>query len=179
MYDDDEFDDEESEVDPEEVRRDDAEVARGKDERAFYDGLAKAEDERHNAMRKDFAKRSLVAGEMRQKLRHKQQEIDAIAMKIQAEEDLIAFEQKKAYRSASMNPNISMSDVGEPATVVSTKDAREKEATAEFSVERALMHVKQLQGEKSALEVELREKLDALHEEERALSQLQHTLLRM
>lgn len=183
MYDDEDDDEEEAELDIETARREGAEVSRGKEERAFYDDLAKKEDERHNAMRADLAKRSIGAGELRQKLRHKQAEIDAIAAKISIEEERIALEGKKAYQSGAKEQGVS-APAGDVA-IVNTEasetlvNPEELAATAEFSVERAAMHVKQLQAEMRERQQELDKELDSLHEEERALSQLQHAIMRM
>ncbi len=173
MYDDEDDDDEEEidlEQDAEVVRREGAEEARGKDERAFYDDLAKKEDERHNAMRKDLQKRSLALGELRQKLRHTQVEVDAIAVKISVEEDRIDLERKKVYQHTGDTPVL---------IPILSKDILPDGASSEFSIERAQAHVKQLQVQKAEAEKELKEKLMYLHEEERALSQLEHTIVRM
>ncbi len=173
MYDD-EDDDEEDEIDlerdEETLRRETAESTRGKDERVFYDDLAKKEDERHSAMRRDLAKRSLALGELRQKLRHKKTEIDAIAVKISIEEDRVDFEQKKAYRNTGD---------AQAAIPILSKDITSDDVSSEFSVERAQAHIKQLQEEKIAEEHLLKEKLVHLHDEERVLSQLEHTIVRM
>lgn len=183
MYDDEEEDDDdqgEIGLDAETLRREEAEVTRGKETRTFYDDLAKKEDERHNAMRLDMQRRSLAAGELRQKLRNKETEMHALLLKIGIEEDRIDYEKKKAYRSGGGDAI----PVGEAAVrsapiPILSKDIDAKDAEQEFSVERAEIHIKQLQGERSELEKVLKEMKDRLNEEERALSQLQHQLVRM
>ncbi len=181
MYDDEDEEDEEGELNTEAVRREGAEETRGKDERAFYDDLAKKEDERHNAMRADLRKRSLATGELRQKLRHKQADVDAIAMKIRIEQDRIDYEQKKIYRIHSGDTTSMSDEVPVLPIPILSKDIKTSstDVSSEFSIERAQMHVKQLETEKEEAEKELKIKLDSLHEEERALSQLEHALMRM
>ncbi len=183
MYDD-EDDDEEDEIDvaidAETSRREEAEVSRGKEDRAFYDGLAKTEDERHNAMRVDMQKRSLAVGELRQKLRHKEAELRVLEMKITMEEDIIDYEKKKKYRSAALDTPVvpGVPVVAAPIPIL-TKDIDPKDGDGEFSVERAEAHIKQLHSEKKEFEKGLKEMKDNLNEEERALSQMQHQLMRM
>ena len=69
--------------------RDEAFHQRGIEDRAFYDDLAKKEDERHNAMKKDIAQRSLELGELRQKLRHRDTALRTIQNEIAIERDRI------------------------------------------------------------------------------------------
>ncbi|KKU79811.1 MAG: EF hand domain protein [Parcubacteria group bacterium GW2011_GWA2_47_7] len=178
--DDDDEDEEEDGTDPETERRADAEVARGKNDRAFYDNLAKEEDARHNAMRVDLQKRSLAVGELRQKLHHKESELRELSMKITIEEDRIDYEKKKAYRRG-------VGDIADTvggqthieSTPILSKDIDPKDIDEEFSVERAEAHIKQMKSEKIELEEVLRDMLEHMHKEERALSQLQHQLIRM
>ena len=175
----DDDDDEEEELpNPEDERRDEAEKTRGKDERAFYDGLAKAEDAKHDAMRKDYQKRQLVAGEIRQKLRHEQTAIDAITAKIALERERIDAEQRKKYRADAQN--IVTDDTPPPVVTEGDVNAPEKDVDSpEFLIDLATSHIKQLEEEKETLERELKKKLEVLHEEERALSQIQYKLARM
>ena len=185
--DDDEDDDEDDEQDEagnaETLRRETAEQARGKEDRSFYDNLAKQEDERHNAMRKDKNHRSLLVGEARQKLRHKDAEVKALGLKIQMEEDRIVFEQKKAYRNDATLP----SDVATPPLVrlepevipILSRDIDPKDMDEEFSIERAQAHIKQLKEQKAELDKVVAEMRAKLSEEERALSQLEHQIMRM
>ena len=183
MYDDEDDDDEdEGEIglDAETVRREEAEVVQGKASRAFYDDLAKKEDDRHNAMRLDMQQRALAAGELRQKLRNKETELHALQLKITIEEDRIDYEKKKAYRLGG-GESIATGD-GATRSVpipILSKDVDAKDADQEFSVEHAEIHIKQLQSEKLELEKVLSGMKEHLNEEERALSQLQHLLVRM
>lgn len=183
MYDDeDDEDDDEGEigVDAETVRREEAEVAQGKASRAFYDDLAKKEDDRHNAMRLDMQQRALAAGELRQKLRNKETELHALELKIAIEEDRIDYEKKKAYRLGGGETVAPGDETVRPTPIpILSKDIEAKDADQEFSVEHAEIRIKQLQGEKLELEKVLREMKERLNEEERALSQLQHQLVRM
>lgn len=184
MYDDEDGDDDEDEIDiakdAETLRREEAEVSRGKSDRAFYDNLAKTEDERHNAMRVDMQKRSLAVGELRQKLRHKEADMRMLEMKITSEEDIIDYEKKKKYRSGASGVSaIPGEAVAAQPIPILTKDIDPKDGGEEFSVERAEAHIKQLQSEKMEFEKHLREMRENLNEEERALSQLQHQLMRM
>lgn len=180
MYDDEEEDDDEGEIglDTEIARRESAEITRGQEDRAFSDGLAKQEDERHNAMRKDIAKRALVVGELQQKLRHKQAELRILEQAIVAEQDIIAYETKKAYRRGAHSPEDESPDTaGEPIPIL-TRDIPQKDNT-EFSIERAEAHVKQLVSQKDDMAKVLADMAEHLHEEERALSQLNHAIMRM
>ena len=173
------FDDENDTTEQEEERREEAERARGKEERAFYDGLAKAEDAKHDAMRKDYQKRSLVAGEMRQKLRHEQMAIDAIALRIAQEQERIDTELQKKYRKEAQ---VHDGEVVAPITPPQDdggEESKDEGASLEFSIDLATNHIKQLEDEKASLEREHKKKLDELHEEERALSQIQYKLSRM
>ena len=135
----------------------DAATQRGKDERAFYDGLAKKEDERHNAMRADMKKRLLSLGELRQKLRRKQAELHTIEMGIMEAQGIIDFEAKKAYR---MDPGAIGADEGltpAPAIPILSKDIGADETNKEYTLSRVQSNIKQLQEEKSALETVIRE----------------------
>ena len=188
MYDDDEFDEDEDEIsaekDAETERREVAEGTRGIEDRAFYDDLAKKEDDRHNAMRKDKQKRTLLVGEMRQKLRHKDAEVRTLLQKIQVEEDRIIFEQKKAYRKDAKEivDGVVIERPTPPpgeAIPILTKDIDPKYLDEEFSIERAQAHIKQLKEEKVELEKVVAEMRAKLNEDERALSQIEHQIMRM
>lgn len=181
MYDDDEEDDEDGEDGNSAalLRSQDLAAQRGKDERAYYDGLAKKEDERHNAMRADMKKRLLMLGELRQKLRRKQAELRAIDMSIAEAQNIIDFEIKKAYRT-----NLGAVEVDGVATPLPTisilsKDVGAESTNSEYVLSRAQSNIKQLQEEKLVLEKVIREMSVVISDEARALSQLQHTLLRM
>ncbi len=183
MYDDEDEDDDEGEIglDAEASRRDSAEVARGQADRAFSDGLAKQEDDRHNAMRKDIARRALIVGELQQKLRHKQAKLRILEQAIVAEQDIIDYENKKAYRKGAQDVETTASVEHETEAEVIpilTRDIPQKD-NAEFSIERAEAHVKQLVSEKDDMAKVLGEMTAHLHEEERALSQLNHSIMRM
>lgn len=179
MYDDEyDEDEEESAGDAEDLRSEEFNTQRGKDDRAFYDDLAKKEDERHNAMRADIKKRSLVLGELEQKLRHKKTELRTLEMKIAEEKNAIDAAEKKVYRTTV---GVSDGDERVQAEVIPilSRDIGKESSTDEFSVSRALANIKQLEAEKAALESVISEMAVTVSEEERALSQLQHTLLRM
>lgn len=183
MYDDEDDDEYEYEQDSaqdlETRRREDAAVASGKENRAFYDGLAKEEDIRHNAMRIEMQKRALKLGELRQKFRHKEAELRALESKIHIEEDRIDFEAKKKYRLGSHDASeVGVGGVTLPIPILS-KDIDPKDSGAEFSIERAQASIKQLKEEEVELKKVLREMNTAVSDEARALSQLQHSLLRM
>lgn len=183
--DDDYYDDEDEDADifaASEARQkqEDAQRQRGVEDRAFFDDLAKKEDERHNAMRKDIAHRSLMLGELRQKMRHKDAELRAIKNEIDIERDRIDFETKKAYRRQANQP---IDETGAPTSgpiPILTKDIPQSATGGEeFSVERATVHMKQREDEYAAKKAEadlLQKKID---DEARALSELQHSLLRM
>ena len=182
MYDDkdDEEDDDEGEIGlgTEMARRESAEIARGQEDRAFSDGLAKQEDDRHNAMRKDIAKRALVVGELQQKLRHKQAELRILEQSVVAEQDIIDYETKKSYRmDAHTREETPLLDSVEPIPIL-TRDIPQKDNT-EFSIERAEAHVKQLISQKDDMAKVLGDMTSHLNEEERALSQLNHKIMRM
>lgn len=172
MYDD-EYDDE---FDSESDRVEKAEAQRGIDDRAFYDDLAKKEDDRHNAMRADIKKRTLILGELEQKLRHKKTELHALEMRIMQEKDAIDLEQKKIYRTT-----VGVND-GEPsvrAIPILSRDIDVPDSDNGFSVARAEATIKQLEEERAVLEKAIGEMSLVVSDEARALSQLQHTLLRM
>jgi len=178
MYDDeDEYEEDDTENDPERLRSDEFNAQRGKDDRAFFDDLAKKEDERHNAMRADMKKRALVLSELDQKLRHKKTELHALEMKIMQEKDAIDFEQKKIYRMTVGMGN------GDEASVraipILSKDIDKEDDDNGFSVSRAEANIKQMEEEKITLEKTISTMSVTVSEEQRALSQLQHTLLRM
>ena len=179
MYDDEEDDDEgEIGLDTELARRESAEITRGQEDRAFSDGLAKQEDERHNAMRKDIARRALVVGELQQKLRHKQAELRVLEQAIVAEQDIIDYETKKAYRKGAQTIEGEVEESEAEVIPILTRDIPQKD-NAEFSIERAEAHVKQLVSQKDDMAKVLADMAGHLHEEERALSQLNHTIMRM
>lgn len=174
MYDNEEDEYEDEEINVENLRSDEFNAQRGKDDRAFFDDLAKKEDERHNAMRADLKKRTLMLGESQQKLRHKKTELHGLEMRITQEEDAIAYEAQKAYRVNATEHDPS----AQPIPILS-KDIGKEDSNDEFSISRAEATIKQLQEEKLALEKVISEMSVTVSEEERALSQLQHTLLRM
>ena len=184
MYDDDEEDEYEDEEDTstqdaETLRREDAAVASGKENRAFYDGLAKDEDNRHNAMRVEMQKRALTLGDLRQKLRHKEAELHTLESKIRIEADRIDYEAKKKYRMGTDDvAPIAAEEVARPIPILS-KDIDPKDGGAEFSIERANASIKQLEEEKIELKKTLSEMNSVISDEARVLSQLQHSLLRI
>ena len=189
MYDDEDDDDDDldeidTEINSETLRREDAESVRGIEDRAFYDNLAKKEDERHNEMRKDKQKRTLAVGEMRQKMRHKDAEAKALEMKIRLEEDRIVFEQKKAYRRDAKEilggapVERVQSEVKEKIPILS-RDIDPKDVDEEFSIERAQAHIKQLREQKVELDKVIAQMRAKLSDEERTLSQLEHQVARM
>lgn len=184
MYDDedDEYEDDEEEnfaANVEAARREDAEATRGKDERDFYDGLAKQEDVKHNAMRVEMQKRLLSLGELRQKLRHKEAELRTLESKIRVEEERIEYEAKKAYRSGTDDAlEVSKEEIALPIPILS-KDIDKNDVGVEFSIERAKANTKQLEEEKVELGKVIKHMSIEISDEARALSQLQHSLLRM
>lgn len=180
MYDDEyDEDDEESEVDPESLRSEEFNTQRGKDDRAFFDDLAKKEDERHNAMRADIKKRSLLLGELQQKLRHKKTELHTLEMKIREEENAIDMAQKKVYRTTVGVSDGSEGGGSAEVIPILSRDIGKENSTDEFSVSQAEAHIKQLEEERIALAKVIGEMSVTVSDEERTLSQLQHTLLRM
>lgn len=184
MYDDedDEYEDDEEEnfaENAEAARREDAELTRGKDERVFYDGLAKQEDVKHNAMRVEMQKRSLTLGDLRQKLRHKEAELRTLESKIGAEEERIEYEARKAYRAGTGDVvEVSKEEITRPIPILS-KDIDKNDVGVEFSIERARANMKQLESEKVELDSVIKNMTIEISDEARALSQLQHSLLRM
>lgn len=181
MYDDDEEDEDDIEDgnSSARLRAEGLAAQRGKDERAYYDDLAKKEDERHNAMRADMKKRLLSLGELRQKLRHKQAELHTIEMSIAEAQDIIDYETKKAYRTdlgvAEIDGGVTLA----PSVPILSKDIGAENTNNEYTLSRVQSNIKQLQEEKLALEKVIREMSVVVSDEARALSQLQHTLLRM
>lgn len=180
MYDDEEDDDESSEESDLVIsQKEEAAATRGKADRSFFDNLAKDEDARHNAMRADLAKRSLAVGERRQKLKHKESVLHSLESKIIDEQDRIEYETKKAYReSGVLGDDEAANNLSTEPTLSNSSIGDEERGSTEFSIERATSHIKQLQSERDELDMELRDLLADLHEEERALSQLQHQLMR-
>jgi len=184
MYDDDEEDEYEDEEDTsaqdaETLRREDAATASGKENRAFYDGLAKEEDNRHNAMRLEMQKRALTLGDLRQKLRHKEAELHTLESKIQIEVGRIDYEAKKVYRLGTDSiPETQTEEIVRPIPILS-KDIDPEDAGMEFSIERAKANIKQFEEEKVELKKIISEMSSAVSDEARTLSQLQHSLLRM
>ena len=190
MYDDDEFGDEEDddEISEAQVAEDDRRVAaegtRGIEERAFYDDLAKREDEKHNALRKDKQRRTLLVGEARQKLRHKEAEVTALAQKIHIEEDRMALEKKRLYRKNAKDivDGVVVEEPvrAEPEVIpILSRDIAPNDMDEEFSIERAEIHIKQLGEQKAELEKVVAEMKMKLNEDERALSQIEHQIMRM
>ena len=184
MYDDeddDEYEDDEDESmqDAETLRREEAATASGKDERKFYDGLAAQEDAKHNAMRAEMQKRALTLGDLRQKLRHKEAELHTLESKIRTEEERIEYEAKKAYRSGTGGVAETSPDEIPRTIPILLKDIDRDDVGVEFSIERARANMKQLESEKIALDKVIKDMNIAISDEARALSQLQHSLLRM
>ncbi len=191
MYDDDDDDEEDDEdeidleKDAETLRREGAEGVRGIEDRAFYDNLAKKEDDRHNAMRKDVQKRTLAVQEIRQKVRHQETEVKTFAEKIRVEEERILFEQHKTYRkdaqAISGGVPVEAPAIPEQPEVIPilSRDILRSSVDEEFSIERATAHIKQLEEERSTLAKVVVEMRAQLSEEERSLSQLEHQVARM
>ena len=187
MYDEDDDDEDEMdfEKDAETLRREGAEGARGIEDRAFYDNLAKKEDDRHNAMRKEIQRRTLAVGEIRQKVRHKEVEVKAFAEKIRMEEERILFEQHKSYRMDAREilggqpVNSTPADMKPETIPILSRDINPNDVDVEFSIERALVHIKQLVEQQSELAKVVAEMRAKLSEEERSLSQLEHQVARM
>lgn len=179
------YDDEEDEDDVEDansaalLRSQGLAAQRGKDERAYYDGLAKKEDERHNAMRADMKKRLLMLGELRQKLRRKQAELRAIEMSIADAQNIIDLEIKKTYRTDSGVVGVDGGTIPLPSIPILSKDIGAESANNEYLLSRVQSNIKQLQEEKLVLEKVIKEMSVVVSDEARTLSQLQHSLLRM
>ena len=176
MYDDeDEYDD--NEFDAERARVGEAEVAHGIEERTFYDDLAKKEDERHNAMRGDIKKHSLILAELEEKLRHKKTALQLLETRITQERSTIEYEaKKKVYRT---NEETSDGDEASARAIpILSRDIGMKDDDNGFSVVRALANMRQLEEEKRMLEETIATMSMAVSDEARTLSQLQHTLLR-
>ncbi len=163
----------------------DARVAsetRGKEDRAFYDGLAKQEDDRHRAMELDMRKRSLIVGELHGKMRHKETALHALDMSIRIIRERLEYEEKMKYRKAAIAGVLPDGAEEVPLVVapipILTKDIPKEEADNGFSTERALAEIKELESQKASLRGEIEDMREGISVEERALSQLHHQVMR-
>ena len=186
---DDDYIDEEAEDEAEEERQmEQAEAireagqARAKDDRAFYDGLAKQEDDRHRAMELDMRKRSLAVGELHGKMRHKETELHALDMKLRIINERLEYEAKMKYIKDANGPapdgTIPEEPIVKAPIPILTKDIPKEEADNGFSTERALSEIKDLEFQKAELQREIDAMKEGVSVEERALSQIHHQLMR-
>ncbi len=182
--DEDEFDDQDEfapQARAEALRKETYDRTRGQEDRAFFDGLAKQEDERHHRARRERDKLLLVIGEARQKLRHKQEELRAIEDKIRMEEDTITLEGKREYRREAKALTLEKEGVVPvvPTGIESGVEGAHAVVDSELLVARAMLHVKDLEAKKADLLRVLSDMKSDLSGQERTLSQLEHQVARM
>lgn len=168
---------------------------KGKDDRAFYDSIAKDADTQRHALEKDIATSSLYLNDAKAKLGKKERELKEVLQKIADAKERETSLGQKAYRTKAIteedaelrgerNETSDTEDhlgiLGDrPLSETEKRELGESLADTERRTQMTASDIKELLPMKERLEAEIKAMKDAINERERKLSLERHNLARM
>ena len=170
---DDDYDDEDYEDDAARVVAETERVS-GEQDRAYFDNLAKENEDHTRTLKADLNRRVALISEMRQNIHRKEEDLRAVEVQIKSEKARTALLERKEYYKAAVAKGIMVD------TEVHTTSTRSNEVPgthdSPFVTQTVFVDINELTRTKEVLEEELKQMKEAMSVAERARATIERKI---